>query len=1078
MVVLGMPYACLGGIHCAWAVEGAIYSSSTQPQAERAKCWLRESFSCVASGDIGHQQCLGRFSFFAMDARNKQIPRPKYWQEFEDLCLALFKAVWKDPLAQKNGRIGQPQQGVDVWGAVDSVRVRFQGVQCKSKDESLGSKVTKSELVEEIAKAENFAPPLEHWVLATTAPSDAELQKLAREISVERERQGKFTVQVLGWSDIETLLCDYPNVLNTIYPELGVDLAAIARGLSHIGATSKAIPQAPAATRGQTSSTSIWRHVSFYHTRDIGPALLGRPLSASDALACPRLPEANLAVRQLETAFSVRLAGESGSGKSVCAFQVAHTFAARGWKVFTSSGSDRLPDTVPESGSHGILLVVDDAHIAPEAELRSLEDRAAYKCLVLSTHNSVDGLTSQRGAIRMDTQAGIQAIAAGLLADRQATLEAVRRADNHIGDLMMDDALEERIDHATRYAAVPWQFCFVLGGGWRRANEAASAARALDAELPLAAIAIRQLASRDARSKEADIAALINTAGVDTSGLEDCLRGLAGERLVVSADDLRCPHQRLAAVLLGCILRRQTESGTSSIAAMLRVTLADETLPLGGFSVLLHELAFADHGRWRRLIDSAALHPVIARCWNASEPNEVAAACHVLNEAISYIDDWEANIFRGNEPTFIAWIENAVTPMGHGLACVLNTLLNRQEHLALALTRQTAPTGIAKLISNVDASSAWHVAELTKSLRLGAGDAWAESVIRSLNREPLLALASSWPENEPIYQIIDLFQALVWPAEDLTLDMVEAFIPTARKRLIADPVVQFRYLDDLAWHVLRVLDPLGVYKGKHGASARQLRIARALFDDVDLRELAHKLSQAPLRMFQQVSFILAFLKRVSRPKFNRLVNLMSWDVIGITIGEHWKRLPHDAEVLFGVASGASKSCEPVASLIRRNTNCMEVMAPRLVLIAPDNALDFVRGGKKVALANFSHVDWVFGPFVVRLFADRDVNLLPATLEQCIPTLATSLSEAHESWYKESAPMLESMLKHAPQSLQKALDLMDVVRASVGWTAAWRAGGGSRNAARLLIRSARERTDALGDFARQLGKRARTKTRDG
>ncbi len=57
-------------------------------------------------------------------------------------------------------------------------------------------------------------------------------------------------------------------------------------------------------------------------------------------------------------------------------------------------------------------------------------------------------------------------------------------------------------------------------------------------------------------------------------------------------------------------------------------------------------------------------------------------------------------------------------------------------------------------------------------------------------------------------------------------------------------------------------------------------------------------------------------------------------------------------------------------------------------------------------------------------------------------------------------------------------LMDVVRASVAWTAAWKAGGGSRNAARLLIRSARERTDALGDFARQLGKRARTKTRDG
>ena len=150
----------------------------------------------------------------------------------------------------------------------------------------------------------------------------------------------------------------------------------------------------------------------------------------------------------------------------------------------------------------------------------------------------------------MDPQAAIRAIASGLLADRRATLEAVRRADGHVGDLMMDTSLEERIEHAVKYAAVPWQFCFVLGGGWRRANEATSTAGALGAALPLAAVAIRQLASRDSSCSAADITELLTSTKVDTSNLGAALDALVAERLVISANDFRCPHQRFAAVLL------------------------------------------------------------------------------------------------------------------------------------------------------------------------------------------------------------------------------------------------------------------------------------------------------------------------------------------------------------------------------------------------------------------------------------------------------------------------------------------------------------------------------------------------
>lgn len=36
-----------------------------------------------------------------MQFRTKQIAPPKEWGAFEDLCHALFKRIWNDPLAQK-----------------------------------------------------------------------------------------------------------------------------------------------------------------------------------------------------------------------------------------------------------------------------------------------------------------------------------------------------------------------------------------------------------------------------------------------------------------------------------------------------------------------------------------------------------------------------------------------------------------------------------------------------------------------------------------------------------------------------------------------------------------------------------------------------------------------------------------------------------------------------------------------------------------------------------------------------------------------------------------------------------------
>lgn len=150
---------------------------------------------------------------------NYQYPPPKNWQDFESLCRDLWKEIWDDPNVQKNGRSGQEQHGVDVFGQPQQGKL-WVGVQCKGKDNNLGKTVTETELLEEIKKAKNFTPRLSSWILATTAPRDAKIQQKAREITANNKKKKLFSVTVWCWEDILEELVKYPSLIEVHLPHI------------------------------------------------------------------------------------------------------------------------------------------------------------------------------------------------------------------------------------------------------------------------------------------------------------------------------------------------------------------------------------------------------------------------------------------------------------------------------------------------------------------------------------------------------------------------------------------------------------------------------------------------------------------------------------------------------------------------------------------------------------------------------------------------------------------------------------------------------------------------------------------
>nr|MCH9647853.1 tetratricopeptide repeat protein [Deltaproteobacteria bacterium] len=134
-----------------------------------------------------------------------ELPPPRDWQVFEDLCRDLFAAEWEDPETKKHGRSGQADQGVDVFGLRDG---QWVGVQCKRRQKWPEKKLTEGEIRAEVEASRKFSSPLESLVIATTAEDSTHFDALARQLTDEVG----FRVAIYGWQELCRRIQTHPKV--------------------------------------------------------------------------------------------------------------------------------------------------------------------------------------------------------------------------------------------------------------------------------------------------------------------------------------------------------------------------------------------------------------------------------------------------------------------------------------------------------------------------------------------------------------------------------------------------------------------------------------------------------------------------------------------------------------------------------------------------------------------------------------------------------------------------------------------------------------------------------------------------
>lgn len=145
---------------------------------------------------------------------------PAYWQDFERLTLDIAKIQWKDDYAERHGREGQAQGGIDIVGYNYSAD-EHTGIQCKKRapktkpsHESPSNTLTVQEIDEELKKIKSSEHNLDRFIIATSGPRDAELQKHIASIN---RNEPNIRVAIKFWDDYVDFLNDHPELMYRYY---------------------------------------------------------------------------------------------------------------------------------------------------------------------------------------------------------------------------------------------------------------------------------------------------------------------------------------------------------------------------------------------------------------------------------------------------------------------------------------------------------------------------------------------------------------------------------------------------------------------------------------------------------------------------------------------------------------------------------------------------------------------------------------------------------------------------------------------------------------------------------------------
>jgi len=719
-----------------------------------------------------------------------------------------------------------------------------------------------------------------------------------------------------------------------------------------------------------------WEYVSFATQRDLGPAIAGHRLGPADVECCPTFSHVTHARHKLESVHYTEIVGPPGCGKSVTAYQIAYEMLKHGWEVLRAVEADTPVETLLSSARQvpeKTLLLIDDAQQYASGVLRSLSELASSSRKVLIAATQEESISSE--AFCLSTSDAVGVLVREFLARRDEVLPIVKSLDDHVGEGYSETSIEDRITEASN-ANTPWQFSFILRGGWRRAREELGAAREYDrSDLLLVAIAAWQFLHLDQPTTRDLCERCARELGRSPAWASRARKFLVKRRLLLSDTELRCPHIRFASIILREFFRSIKEAEFGSVCALVTELLLDADTPLRGVAWLLNELRLADGLRFNRhktIVPPPAHLSLVKRCREAQTSVERRDASYALSAMASWTEHGIHDLDDlGCIDDMVEWLNGADGDSAHGLATFLNNLHNDEHKLLIELVSRVNPKLLARNLGTCSPKQGYAWGRLLSRVSLGISEEWESEFIAQVDVRKLSRLGESF-ESAQVFHLAELASGLICYSEDLAFRVLECGLGAIKDAFRIAPLKAWT---DLSWNLISIV--LGMpprFLRSRKPSAKQKAFARRIARSLPIGKIAADLSRSKRRDWEPyASFLDEWLAEADRWQYRRVIGRVDLDQLAHNAEGLWARPPREMRLLFFILA-CDKTSEPARSWIKEHGNQLKVVDPVVAFVAPSVAISLFEHGAEFDLFGHNGVNWNLAAMaLVRLAAvDRGV----------------------------------------------------------------------------------------------------------
>jgi hypothetical protein len=328
------------------------------------------------------------------------------------------------------------------------------------------------------------------------------------------------------------------------------------------------------------------------------------------------------------------------------------------------------------------------------------------RVLVMSTDDSV---SSRYNKIHVASKQAVLVIAEAFKNRQKEIFPILQKLDKDIGEGFLQTPLEYRIANAVAESEYPWQFNFILTGGWRRAGRELRTLSEMERfDLLLAAISVKQIVSLDSGSSLEWLEKASKILGKDRSWMFRALKVLNNRRLIIEGDAIRCPHVRFSEVVISIVYSNPEEKYHEQLIDIFRIALNEGIISLRGIYWAFNSWISSGNSFYLfgSIIDSQTLVSIMNRCWVASSNENINYASLILSTLVSRklkcFDDFELN-----SKLIAKWIEEADAKSVYGLGWLLNNLGREDNKLSEVIINLVNPQIIANNLAQICTSDAY-----------------------------------------------------------------------------------------------------------------------------------------------------------------------------------------------------------------------------------------------------------------------------------------------------------------------------------------------------------------------------------